>query len=320
MTDRKITEVAAGILIRPDGTYLLGSRPEGKPYAGYWEFPGGKLEAGETPLDALQREFAEEMGIRVIEAHPWLVQTFDYPHALVRLHFFRIDQWEGDPQPHEGQSFAWQHPGQETVGPILPANGPILKGLRLPQQLVLSHATTMGEAAWLEQLDKALAQGPLWLMLREPEYDDHAYAELARSVAARKARGNLTLLLHNRPALAVQIGADGVHVSSNLLHRLESRPADLTWFGASTHHIEDLQQCVRLGTDYAVLGHVAETATHPGETPLGWTGFTRIVNQGWPFPILGIGGLKAEHGVFARQQGAHGIALQRAFWQELAQS
>lgn len=316
MTERKITEVSAGILIRPDGTYLLGSRPEGKPYAGYWEFPGGKLEAGETPLQALSREFAEEMGVQAKEAHPWLVQTFDYPHALVRLYFFRIDRWEGVPHPHEGQSFAWQTPGQESVGPILPANGPILKGLCLPEQLVLSHASALGESNWLQQLDKALAKGPLCLLLREPGYDDHAYAELAKAVVARKATGNLTLLLHNRPSLASQLGADGVHVSSNQLHRMNERPEGLNWFGASTHHEEDLQQCIRLGVDYAVLGHIAETASHPEETPLGWAGFSRLSRLGWPFPIFGIGGLSLQDQEIARQQGAHGIALQRAFWQE----
>lgn len=106
----KIVDVAAGILLQPNGRFLLASRPADKVYAGYWEFPGGKLETGETAIQALARELHEEMGITVSHATPWIVQTFSYPHATVRLHFFRVTAWQGDPLPRENQSFAWQYP------------------------------------------------------------------------------------------------------------------------------------------------------------------------------------------------------------------
>ncbi len=123
--DRAVVDVAVGVLVRPDGAFLLTSRPAGKVYAGYWEFPGGKLEAGETVADALRRELQEEIGITVGTVHPWQVELVDYPHALVRLNFCKVFDWQGELQMRENQSFAWQHlPVQVT--PVLPGTVPVL--------------------------------------------------------------------------------------------------------------------------------------------------------------------------------------------------
>ena len=134
---RPLLEVAAGIVFNENGEFLLSSRPAGKPYAGYWEFAGGKVEAGESPLDALKREFAEELGIEIRRALPWLVKIHSYEHARVRLHFFRVpaDGWAGGIQAKEGQSWAWQKAGDFTVSPMLPANGALLKALSVPTAL-----------------------------------------------------------------------------------------------------------------------------------------------------------------------------------------
>jgi 8-oxo-dGTP diphosphatase len=123
---RKVVEVAVGVLIQPDGQFLLTSRPPGKVYEGYWEFPGGKLEAGESVEQALRRELQEEIGITIGAVHGWKVEMVDYPHALVRLHFCRVFEWAGELQMHEGQSFAWQSlPVQ--VAPVLPGTVPVLQ-------------------------------------------------------------------------------------------------------------------------------------------------------------------------------------------------
>ena len=126
--DRILVDVAVGVLIRPNGDFLLTSRPPGKAYAGYWEFPGGKLEAGETVAQALTRELTEELGITIGAVTPWKVLTVDYPHALVRLNFCKVFNWVGELQMREGQSFAWQRlPVQ--VEPILPGTVPVLDWL-----------------------------------------------------------------------------------------------------------------------------------------------------------------------------------------------
>lgn len=124
--DRPVVDVAVGILVKPDGSFLLTSRPAGKVYEGYWEFPGGKLEAGESVQDALRRELLEELGIAVEAAQLWRVELVDYPHALVRLNFCKISAWSGELQMREAQSFSWQQlPVQ--VSPVLPGTIPVLK-------------------------------------------------------------------------------------------------------------------------------------------------------------------------------------------------
>jgi 8-oxo-dGTP diphosphatase len=123
--NRKIVDVAVGVLIRADGAFLLTSRPKGKVYEGYWEFPGGKLEAGESVDQAMMRELHEELGIDIDNTEPWKVEMVDYPHALVRLNFRKIFAWSGDLQMREGQSFSWERlPVQ--VKPVLPGTVPVL--------------------------------------------------------------------------------------------------------------------------------------------------------------------------------------------------
>ncbi len=126
--DRPVTEVAVGVLIQPDGSFLLTSRPQGKVYEGYWEFPGGKLEAGETVAQALQRELEEELGIQIGAVHPWKAEVVDYPHALVRLNFCKVFDWQGELQMRENQSFAWQQLPVQVV-PVLPGTVPLLQWL-----------------------------------------------------------------------------------------------------------------------------------------------------------------------------------------------
>jgi 8-oxo-dGTP diphosphatase len=125
--DRKLVEVAVGILIRPDGDFLLTSRPPGKVYEGFWEFPGGKLESGETVEEALCRELLEEIGITIAitGVQRWKVETVDYPHALVQLNFCKVFEWSGELHMHEGQAFKWQRL-PVTVTPVLPGTLPVL--------------------------------------------------------------------------------------------------------------------------------------------------------------------------------------------------
>jgi 8-oxo-dGTP diphosphatase len=127
---RSPVEVAVGVLIRPDNAFLLTTRPPGKAYAGYWEFPGGKLEAGEIVAQALSRELHEELGITIGEAHPWKTEMVDYPHALVRLHFCKVFDWTGELQMREGQTFAWETLPVQSQ-PVLPGTIPVLEWFAL---------------------------------------------------------------------------------------------------------------------------------------------------------------------------------------------
>jgi len=124
--DRSLVQVAVGVLVRGDQAFLLTSRPEGKAYAGYWEFPGGKLEAGETVVQALRRELQEEIGITIQDCTLWKTERIDYPHALVQLNFCKVTQWTGELQMLESQSFAWQQL-PVVVTPVLPGTVPVLQ-------------------------------------------------------------------------------------------------------------------------------------------------------------------------------------------------
>lgn len=126
---RPVTEVAVGVVVRPDGSFLLGQRPVGKPYEGYWEFPGGKLEPGESIEAALARELEEELDIRITACSRWRTIEHDYPHAYVRLHFWKVTAWDGEPRGMEGQAFAWQTL-PVNVEPLLPAALPVLDWMR----------------------------------------------------------------------------------------------------------------------------------------------------------------------------------------------
>ena len=307
-----LLRVAAAIIERRDGQVLLAQRPAGKAYAGYWEFPGGKLEAGESPRDALDRELAEELGIDVRRAAPWLVQRYRYPHAHVELHFFRVFEWTGEPVGHDGQAFKWQVPGRFDVAPLLPANTGVLRALTLPRVYGITMADELGEAELLVRAEMALERGLRLIQLREkgaPGEQQRALAE--KLVALARPRG-AKVLLNGDETSARAWGCDGVHLTSRALREATSRPTDLIC-AASCHTRAETARAGELGLDFAVLGPVFATPTHPGATTLGWDGFAAIVAEA-PLPVFALGGLGADDLDEAIAHGAHGIALRRAAW------
>ncbi len=221
----KILEVSAAVLQRPDNTFLLAQRPSDKIWAGYWEFPGGKIERGETPYHALVRELHEELGITVQTAYPWLTRVFTYPHATVRLNFFRVTEWNGELHPHEGQQFSWQHPTQISVDPVLPANAPILRALELPSLYAISNAAELGMEPFLTSLQVRLDAGLRLIQLREKDLLRDELRVLAQRVVAMAHARGAKVLLNSDVALAQEVGADGVQLTSTQLVELKERPA-----------------------------------------------------------------------------------------------
>jgi 8-oxo-dGTP diphosphatase len=311
-------EVAAAVIEAGDGRVLMASRPAGKAYAGWWEFPGGKVEPGETPRQALERELQEELGIRVTEAWPWLNRSFVYPHAHVMLRFFRVTGWQGEPRALEGQTLAWTPVQAPEVHPILPANGPILKGLKLPLEYAISAVGDLGERAFLARLEARLVQGLRFVQWRERIPPGQGVdSPLLREVAARcRARGAL-LVLNGPPAAdrleLARVLEAGLHLPSVQLMALSRRP-ELEWVGASCHDAEELAKAVALELDWVVLGPVQATPSHPGAAPMGWAAFARLI-QDCPLPVYALGGLTAQDIDVARNAGAHGLALRSAAWQ-----
>ena len=319
----KIVEVAAAVLQRPDGSFLLAQRPPDKIWAGYWEFPGGKIEAGETSYHALSRELREELGIEVETAYPWITRIFTYPHATVRLNFFRVTGWRGELHPHEGQQFAWQRPlslslsppgerEQALVSPMLPANAPILRALELPALYAISNAAELGVEKFLWRLEVALHNGLRLVQLREKHLLRDELRELARRVVALAHAHGAKVLLNGDVELAQEAGADGVQLTAAQLAGLRERPA-VDWCAASCHNAEELRRAEALGCDFAVLSPVLPTQSHPGAMHLGWEKFAEIV-AGTTIPVYALGGLTSADLPVAQQHGAHGISLLRQAW------
>ncbi len=313
MSEMKLVDVAVAVMIRPDGEFLLAQRPTGKPYAGYWEFPGGKVEPGEAVYDALVREIREELGVSVQQAYPWITQIFSYPHARVKLHFYRVTQWQGELYPHENQAFSWQYIDHVQVTPLLPANGPVLKSLALPVVCGISQVAAMGKAAFLVQMETAIKNGLRMIQLRESQMPPDELAVLAGEALSVSRRYGAILLVNGNLTLAQATGADGVHLTSRQLLDADARPAAGV-AGASCHNREELEHAVAIGLDYAVLSPVQPTLTHPGEPALGWQKFSELIKD-ISIPVYALGGLRQQDLTVAWQHGAHGIAMLRSAWE-----
>jgi 8-oxo-dGTP diphosphatase len=331
-------KVAAGLILRPDGQLLLAQRPDDKPWAGWWELPGGKIEAGESNLEALARELREELGIQITNASPWVTYTHEYPKNIVELVFCRVYGWAGTPIGLENQELAWVDPTQALpVGPLLPATEPPLRWLQLPEHyLITSIGHQSALAPYLEKLGQALQQGLRLVQFREPAWmgvsEADTYAALKKIVQMCHEAGARCLVNSAHPE-SWWTQADGVHFRAAdaraRLSSIASLPDDggkhaspiaredttpkaeigKTWglVGVSAHDAADLATARTLGADFAVLGHVLDTPSHPGQPGMGWEKFASLSAQAG-LPVFAIGGQSPATQADARQHGAHGIA------------
>ena len=307
-----VVRVAAAVILRADGAVLLAQRPPGKPYAGYWEFPGGKLEPGETLAHALARELFEELGIDVVRAGPWLVQEFVYPHAHVELNFFRVFAFEGEPASHDGQAFAWQDPRAIDVAPLLPANTRVLAALTLPSVYAITCAADRAEVPFIDRVRGALEAGVRLIQVREPELAPARRDALARQIVDVATPYGACVLLNGSEEDARRLGCAGVHWTARSLAAATARPHDLI-VGASVHTHAELMHACTLDVDFAVLGPVRATPAHPAARALGFDGFAAAA-AGTRVPVFALGGMRPDDLDTALAHGAHGIAMRRYAW------
>jgi 8-oxo-dGTP diphosphatase len=316
----KLVDVAVGVMLREDGAVLIGQRPSGKPYAGWWEFPGGKLEAGEPVADALARELHEELGVDVLGSTPWVVRGHAYPHATVRLWFRRVRSWRGEPCSREGQALAWRPADAIGVAPLLPASIAPIRWLGLPPLYRISCAGEIGVEAFeralgrcLDEVEAGGGRGPLLLQLREPGLPAAEFERLfARLRMLRERRPRLRILVSSRHPASFAAAVDGIHLTARDLAAARERPR-VRWVGASCHETAELTQADALGCDFATIGPVSPTASHPGAPTLGFDGLARRI-EATPLPVYALGGLSAGDLAAAEAAGAHGVAAMRAAW------
>ncbi len=306
--------VVAAVLKDAQGRVLVTQRPAGKPLAGYWEFPGGKIESGEQPFAALQRELQEELGLDVQQARPLLQLSHEYAEQRVELDIWRVTRWSGVPCAHESQAIAWVKPDELSRRRLLPADTPVVQRLRLPPCMLVTPSPE-DETGFLMTLERRLAEGREFVQFRGPALPERQYGVIAREVIRLCREYGARVVLNAEPELARQLGADGAHLSRARLGTLARRPLSQEFLiGASCHEAADIRRAVQQSLDYVVLGAVRPTASHPGRKPLGWETFAELAAES-SVPVYAIGGLTPAELDTVRAQGGYGLAAMRALWQ-----
>lgn len=308
-----VVHVAVGILVDRDQVFLTRRRADVH-QAGKWEFPGGKLHAGEETFAALRRELHEELGIDVQQARPFMQVRHAYPDKRVLLDVWSVDTYSGTPHGREGQETRWVTRAELLSLDLPEADHPIQRRLWLPALYAISDYAGLGRAAFFDGLTRALASGLTLLQLREPNMTESEYRALAHEVVSLCHSHGAKVLLNADPSLVVACGADGVHLNSDRLRRSVQRPLLNPYFvAASCHNDFELKQAENIDADLVVLGPVAPTPTHPSALPLGWDNFETLCRSAVP-AVYALGGMRATDVNVARLRGAHGVAMLSALW------
>jgi 8-oxo-dGTP diphosphatase len=304
--------VVAGVLRDAAGRVLLAQRRAGSHLEGLWEFPGGKLDAGEAPAAGLARELHEELGLHVTGSSPLLRVRWPYAGKTVLLDVREVQAAHGDAHGREGQPIRWLHPDEMVRLPMPPADRPVVAALRLPAACLVTPEPGTDEVPFLSRIEHSLA-GPRLVQLRVRERAGAALHELAaRCAAIVRARGSVLVLNHGGAPGGHDV--DGYHLSARAAAMHAARPVPpSTWLGVSCHDEAELAHAHALGADYVVLGAVRATTTHPGVKPLGPRRFAELVAQ-CAMPVFGIGGLGPADLPALRESGAFGVAGIGGFW------
>ena len=295
--------VAVAVILDFEGRVLLSRRLKGTHLEGLWEFPGGKLEPGESLADGLVREIDEELGITVESHRPLIRVRHSYAERDVLLDVHMVEQWSGKPQGREGQEVAWVAPGEIGSYQLPPADLPIVTALSLPDAYMITPALIAPQQL-LEQLHMTQSSHKRLLQLRLPAMTEGEIAELVTSI--RSEHHDIDLLVKDID-LAARLDC-GVHLSSAECLALNERPLALSgWVAASCHSLEELQHAMSIGVDFATLSPVEKTSSHPDAEPLGWNRFAELVEQ-VSLPVYALGGLGTDKVARAWAHGAQGIA------------
>ena len=312
--------VAAGVISGPGGAVLLGERTAPHSLAGWWEFPGGKIAAGETHHQALRRELQEELGITLHASRP--LMTFDAPGPRpVRIHLREVLAHDGTPAGREGQKLAWVERDALATWPLLPADRPALAALTLPPRYAITPATPeAAAAALLSALQEGRVAGEMMIQIRLPGLAEPALGDFLAPFAAPLNAAGIPWLVNTDPEHALALGASGVHLTAARLKATRRdvvagwRAARPGWrVAASCHDAAEVAQAAACDVDFICLGPLRTTSSHPGRRPLGWDGLAALA-IGAPLAVYALGGIGFDDFDQAREAGAAGIAGIRGFW------
>jgi len=309
-----LIHVAVGAISDPQGRILLTRRPDHVHQGGRWEFPGGKLEPGETLGRGLQRELYEELGIHVGRSSPLIRVHHDYGDRHVLLDVHRVTDFAGEPHGREGQPLRWVHPQAMDADEFPAADRPIINALRLPDRMLITGSDPGRVGEFLGRLERALVSGVRLVQLRTPGLEADTYRTLV-TAAAVVCREHGARMVANPPVVLPELPAGvGLHLNGRRLLAARERPLGLDRLvGASCHDARELQRAQALGLDYVLLSPVLPTASHPHVPPLGWERFTELV-ESVALPVYALGGMQSSHIEAAKACGGQGIAAIGALW------
>lgn len=309
-----LIHVVAGALVDGVGRILIAKRPDRAHQGGLWEFPGGKVEPGESPAEGLARELSEELGIQLRAWRRLIRIRHDYGDRRVLLDAYRIDDYDGIPRGREAQPLAWVEPEVMDPARFPAADRAIIYALRLPTLYLITGDDPGCMETFLARLRRALVDGARLIQLRAHALTDSEYADLARKAYPLCRAAGARLVLNRDPELVEHLPCDGVHLTSARLRRLRERPCTCERLaGASCHGAEDLRTASRLQLDYALLSPVEPTPSHPDVAALGWERFAELVDDA-QLPVYALGGMTPVHRDRSIELGGQGVAAIRGLW------
>ena len=308
----KPLHVVAAVIRGVDGRIFLAKRPQHISQGGKWEFPGGKVEAGESREAALARELQEEIGIHVTQANPLIQIRHQYIEHLVYLDVWEVTGFTGEAHGKEGQQTQWVTAADLNQFDFPLANQAIITAAQLPKTYLITPEPK-DTAQFLASLEQALQAGIQLIQFRAKSLSSEAYVALAREVIGLVHRYQAKLILNTPPVWLDE--ADGLHLNSTQLMAIQQRPFYLQnkYLSAACHNLAELQQAERIACDFMLLSPVQATTSHPDSTCLGWTQFQDLAQQ-VNKPLYALGGLQASDLATARIHGAQGIAAIRGLW------
>ncbi|GMR20918.1 MAG: Nudix family hydrolase [Gammaproteobacteria bacterium] len=307
--------VAVGVLIDERHRVLVARRAAESHQGGLWEFPGGKVERGETAYQALCREFQEEIGITITTASQFLKAKHAYADKIVELDVWRIESYSGNAHGNEGQDIKWVNIDSLHALAFPKANRRIINTLQLPNVYGISSASRYGTQNFLKRLQAKLDEGLALLQIREPGLSEIEVLSLAEQAVKLCHPYNARVLLNGYLECIEDLGADGVHLSMKAARQLTSRPlTDQRLVAVSCHNKQEMDVAYRLDADFAVLSPVLPTNSHPGAPTLGWDTFMEL-SRSVPVPVYALGGMKQEHIIQAQKLGGLGVAMLGQLWE-----
>lgn len=315
----KLIHVAVGVIVDADGKILIAKRPQTAHQGGLWEFPGGKVDAGETVHQALIRELQEELAISVIASEPLIQIRHHYPDKSVLLDVHKVTHFSGEPCGAEGQPVCWVSPAGLNNFEFPAANQPIIRAINLPDKYLIT-GDFVDEEDFYCRLSNALDQGIRLVQLRVHDLDFYNHKALLSRTITLTERFSATLLINSSVEVFTQILSEfpsaktGLHLNHHQAATISARPVPVNYlFGISCHNEQEITQAQQLGADYLLLSPVKETRSHPDAEPMGWDTFASLVELA-NIPVYALGGVGDTDLAEAKSAGAQGVAGISAWW------